>query len=141
MGAAGLIPAVCPPSSDGATHEERIMSDVRVDIISEPLEVIDGWELTDQERKEFDYLDWTAIDDGRESATFFRRNGEVHDLGEFCRTWGMNRDGDTQPEWMRDWDGYRADSYFSALLVRFVDEDGQPATGECSHVIVGLALS
>jgi hypothetical protein len=117
------------------------MSDVRVVNISEPLEIIDACMLTEQEREQFDYLDWAAIDDGLDSASFFRHYGEAHDLGEFSRIWGMNREGDTRPEWMGDWDGHRADSYFSALVVRFVDEDGQRAEGEFSHVIIGLALS
>jgi hypothetical protein len=92
-----------------------------------PRPVIDAYELTAKEREQFDYLNWSAIDEGSDSASFFRYKGELHDLGEFER-W----DNPASPT-REGWDGFRSDSYFSALVVRYV-EDGEA-------VVVGLALS
>lgn len=89
-------------------------------------DVIDAWSLTPKEREEFDYLDWPAIAAGEDSASFFRYRGDLHDLGEFMR-W------DTRPDELKQWDGYRSDSFFSALVVRYVDN--------CEGVVVGLVLS
>ena len=89
-------------------------------------DVVDAWELTAEERAEFDYLDWQAIEEGRDSASFFRYRGELHDIGEFS-VWT------TRPDELAAWDGYRADSFFSAIVVRYVDDN--------ERVIVGLVLS
>jgi len=92
-----------------------------------PRDVIHACELTAEERAQFDYLDWDAIEDGRNSASFFRYRGELHDLGEFQR-W----DNPASPT-RGNWDGFRSDSFFSGLVVRYCDD--------CERVVVGLALS
>lgn len=94
-----------------------------------PRDVLDGWELSPSERAQFDYIDWAAIERGEDSASFFRYKGEVYDLGEFQSLSAPGRHDFPRDEW----DGIRTDSFFSALLVRFVD-DGE-------RVIVALALS
>lgn len=76
--------------------------------------LIDAYELTEAERKEFDYLDWDAIDEGEDSASFFRYKGRLYELGEFMRT---NDNGD-----FKEWDGYSSDSFFSGTLVRYSDD-------------------
>jgi hypothetical protein len=96
-----------------------------------PRPVIDGFELTAQERAEFDYLDWAAIDEGRDSASFFRYKGELHDLGEFSADYGITK-GAGLPEHLSAWHGYRSDSFYSAMVVRFVDDES---------VVVGLVLT
>lgn len=88
-----------------------------------PRDLIYAYELTASEREQFDYLDWQAIDDGRDGATFFRYKGEVYDVGQFMRF-----DNPTSL-----WEGHCADSYFSATVIRFV-EDGE-------RVIVGRMYS
>lgn len=98
-----------------------------------PRFTIDACDLTPREREQFDYLDWTAIDAGEESATFFRYKRQLYDLGEFTAnmratggmTWLPPVDG---------WDGYAADSYFSAIVVRYVGDDWD-------SVIVGQVFS
>ena len=81
-----------------------------------PRDVVYWYELTDAERAEFDYLD---SDDAQSDASFFRHRGNVYDLGEFMRT----------PEGMfEDWDGYRSDSFFSGILIRYVED--------CDRVII-----
>ncbi len=92
-----------------------------------PRDVVEAHELTEAERAEFDYLDWPAIEDGRGSASFFRYKGEVYDLGEF-EVW----DNPASPT-RQNWDGFRSDSFFSAIVVRYVED--------YERVVVGLALS
>ena len=103
------------------------MSDLRIITNHVPRDVIEAYELTTDERDQFDYLDWPAIDRGHDSATFFRYRGELHDLDEF-----MSVSGAELSE-LAGWDGVRPDSFFSALVVRYVDE--------YERVVVGLALS
>jgi hypothetical protein len=93
-----------------------------------PRDILDGYELSADERADFDYIDWTAIDAGEDSASFFRYRGSLYDLGEFSTTYGM-------PEFspLRQWDGYLGESFFSAIVVRYCDDH--------ERVVVGLALS
>jgi hypothetical protein len=100
---------------------------VRVITNNVPRDIIDAWELTAEERADFDYLDWPAIEDGRDSASFLRYRGELYDFGEF-----MAWDNPASPTW-QGWDGYRSDSYFSGIVVRYVD-DGE-------RVVAGLYLA
>lgn len=88
-----------------------------------PRLIIDGYELTSEERGEFDYYSWPNVKslhpypskDGEE-AIFVRYWGQLFDLGEFTATE------------LEGWHGIQTDTFFSGTLVRFVDED---------HVIVG----
>lgn len=81
-----------------------------------PRDILDGYDLTPAERAEFDYVNWPAIDAGEDSASFFRYRGTVYDLGEFLIT-------RTMPEFspLNRWDGYISDSFFSGVVVRYVD--------------------
>ena len=72
-----------------------------------PRYVLYWYELTDAERAEFDYLD---SDDAQASASFFRHRGSVYDLGEFMVSS------------IKGWDGIRSDSYFSGILIRYVED-------------------
>jgi hypothetical protein len=93
-----------------------------------PRDVIDAHELTASERSGFDYLDWSAIDDGRDSASFFRYRGELYDLGEFTRDYGIAK-GSGLPAHLSAWDGYQSDSAFSATVVRIVDGGDRVVVG------------
>lgn len=92
-----------------------------------PRDVVEAWELTAEEREEFSYIDWPKVATGEESASFVRYRGELIDLGEFC-VW----DNPASPT-REGWDGFRSDSFFSGLVVRYVDN--------FERVVVGLALS
>lgn len=85
-----------------------------------PRFTIDAHELTNVERAQFDYIDWNKVDEGIESATFIRYKGDLMDLGEFMTTSGM-------PEFspLRQWHGYSNDSFFSGVVVKFVDNDDE----------------
>lgn len=93
-----------------------------------PRDVLDASELTVHERAQFDYLDWTALEDGTESASFFRYKSEVHDLGEFSADYGITK-GAGLPDHLSRWDGYRSDTFFSGLVVRFVDNGERVVVG------------
>lgn len=79
-----------------------------------PREVVDAWELTPAERSEFDYLDWKAIEQGEASANFVRYKRELYDLGDLEFP---------VPEPLRGWDAYVSDTFFSGILVKWIDEE------------------
>ena len=83
-------------------------------------DVIYGFDLTEAQKAEFDYLD--DID----GASFFKYKGQVYDLGEF-----MCIDAKRKPclSPLAGWDGYSSDSFFSGIVVKYVDD--------CERVIVG----
>ena len=98
-----------------------------------PRPIVCGWELTEKEAAEFDYLD--DITEGG----FFRYKGEVYDLGEFCRVIPAGSKS-YHPCDMHDiggdfknWQGYISDSYFSGIVIRY--------TEDLEHVIVGTYFS
>jgi len=70
--------------------------------------LINGYELTTDERKDFDYYTEDEID----CATFFKFRGQVYDLGEFMR---IDNHPDTE---FSAYAGYRSDSFFSGLLIK-----------------------
>ena len=75
-----------------------------------PRFIIDGSELTEKERKEFEYIEDFS------TSQFTRYKGQLYDLGEFLRV---------DNQWMKDkgWNGYISDSYFSGIVIRFVDSE------------------
>lgn len=95
-------------------------------------DVIDAWSLSPAERAQFDYLDWPAIDRGEDSASFFRYRGTLYDLGEFTADSGIAK-GSGLPASLTGWDGYLSESFFSAIVIRYVDD--------YEGVVVGLVLS
>lgn len=88
-----------------------------------PRDILRWHDLTDDERSEFGYFDEQTCED----ASFFRFKGDVYDLAEFT-VW----DNPASPT-RQGWDGFRSDSYFSGLVVRYVDD--------YERVVVGLAMS
>lgn len=89
-----------------------------------PRDVLHWYELTDAERAEFDYLD---SDDAQCSASFFRHRGTVYDIGEIIRIDKTVAPHPQRQGWEK-WDGYHSDSYFSGILVRYVED--------CERVII-----
>ncbi len=104
------------------------MNEYRIITNNKPRDVVDACELTQAERHYFDYLDWNAIEDGRDSASFFRYAGSTYDLGEFMTTsmpFGA-------PDLARlGWHGYMSDSFFSAIVVRYVEDNERIVVGRC----------
>ena len=100
-------------------------STLRIITNNVPRDVIDAWQLTPAERAEFDYLDWDAIEDGRDSHQFFRYRGQLYDLSDM--------DGHP-PEILKGWDGYQSDSFFSGIVVKYADD-------QFETVIVGTYIA
>lgn len=71
-----------------------------------PRLILDSYELTAAECDEFDYMDWTTL----ETARFVRFKGQIYDLAQFM----------VSP--LKPWDGYRSDSWFSGILVRYCED-------------------
>lgn len=74
-----------------------------------PRQLINGYELTDKEKSNFDYLDNT------DSHNFVKYKGFIYDVSEFISTYNMDS--------LKDWDGYSSDSYFSGVLIKIIDSD------------------
>ena len=91
------------------------MSEATVITNNVPRDIVDAWELSADERSEFDYFDWKKVESGDESASFVRYKGELLDLGEF-----MVWDNPSSP--LGDWHGFRSDTFFSGTLVRYVED-------------------
>ena len=93
---------------------------------NKPRHIIYGFELSDEEKEQFVYLD--DID----QCSFFRYKGEIYDMGEFMRIDKVTAPHPQLKGW-ENWDGYFSDSYFSGILVRY--------TSDYESVIVGRYFS
>jgi len=101
-----------------------------------PRPIIDGWNLNEKERAEFDYINWKAVDEGNDSASFFRYKGELYDLNDgFMTTVGVGA-----PEAFKEWDGYQSDSFFSGILIRYPRGEYE-AEPDYESVVVGRYYS
>lgn len=70
-----------------------------------PRNMIYGYELTDKQKQDFDYIEDINSHD------FVKYKGMVFDVSEFMRT---DLDG---------WDGVSGQSYFHGYLIKIVDSD------------------
>lgn len=91
-----------------------------------PRPVLYAYELTDKERKEFDYIE--NINDDDCCASFFKYKGQVYHLDEFSRIVPAVYSG-YDPMALCDfdgkfkgWQGYQSDNYFSGILVKYDDD-------------------
>ena len=83
-----------------------------------------GWhDLTKKEQKDFNYL---KTNDEKLDAIFIRYRDNVYNLSEFMKVHNIKT--------LKGWDGYVSDSYFSGVVLKFV-EDGN------DYVIMGRYYS
>jgi hypothetical protein len=75
-----------------------------------------GYELTENERAEFDYIPADEID----SHDFIRYRGVLYDPAEFMRT-PCDEPERQELNALCAWDGYQSDSYFSGVVIRYDD--------------------
>ena len=88
---------------------------------NQPRPLLDWHDLTYVEKAEFD---WLETEEEQCSASFFRYRGFTYCLGEFTRT---DPDGE-----LSDWDGVTPESYFSAVLIKFIHGiDDEIVVGRC----------
>lgn len=85
-----------------------------------PRDIVYGYELSAQERSEFDYLEGDDLD----TANFFRYKGNVYHLGDAMRV----EEGNSL---CKGWQGYYGESYFSAVVFKYRSDD---------QVVVGHAF-
>ena len=76
---------------------------------NQPRLLLYGYELTNKEKQDFDYLDDT------DSHNFVKYKGNIYDVSEFISTYNMDS--------LKDWDGYSSDSFFSGILIKYIDSD------------------
>lgn len=84
---------------------------------NQPRELVAFEDLPESERENFDYV----AGKGRFVPRFFCYRGAWYDVGEFVRAE------------IASWDGVQSDTYFSGVLIRYVDD--------CERVIVGRYYS
>ena len=84
---------------------------------NKPRQFIYGYELTNKEKKEFDYI----APDELNSHAFVRYKGNVYDVSEFMRV-DKYVAVIPQHDGGENWHGYTSDSFFSGVLVRFLDD-------------------
>ena len=116
-----LTPVDCGPTEN---RKEDEMSELEVVTNWHKRDLIYGFELTENERQEFDYYN----DDEIQDQTFFRYKGELYDLGEFMRI------DKNAPSAFQNFDGYSSDSFFSGILVKYPKEEWGDYDTE--HIIV-----
>ncbi len=95
------------------------MDEITIITNNVPRPILSGYELTDSERKDFDYIDWENT-----VGSFFRYKGEIYDLDD-----GFDYVKDTQR--FSNWHGIQPDSFFSGILIRYL-----PAT-DYEEIVVG----
>ena len=76
-----------------------------------------GVELTEKERREFDYMDAEEID----TASFFRYRARVYSIEDFMRI--------EHNVALMGWDGYASDSFFSGVVIKISDDGEQYKIG------------
>jgi hypothetical protein len=96
------------------------MAEVTVITNGVPRDIVDGWQVPAGVRADFDYVDWDAVDRGEDSVSFFRYKDAWFDLGDIpARSPHVPAD---EPDPFAGWDGVASDSFFSGILVRYVDD-------------------
>jgi hypothetical protein len=78
--------------------------------------LIYGYELTDKEKKEYDFLEIEEL----ETSRFFRFKGWTYYLGNFMHVDGKNSPFEDCPI---KFDGHAGDSFFSGVLVKFSEDN------------------
>jgi hypothetical protein len=110
-----------------------------------PRELLSGWDLTEKERKELDYI--APHDDKEqwlnESYRFFRYRGNIYDCYEFSRIIPVGskicHPTEYSGEELQGWDGYMSDSYFSGIVIKYPTDEFDHMDYET--IIVGLYTS
>ena len=85
------------------------MNNIKIITNNKPRQLIYGYELTDKQKQDFDYIE--DID----SHDFVKYKNNIYDLSEFMRIENNSS--------LKDWHGYSSDSYFSGTLIKYIDSD------------------
>lgn len=98
-----------------------------------PRDLLSGYELTEAERKELDYIE----DIDETFNRFFRYQGQVYDTYEFVRIVPRSKvvgfeHGVDEDSPLLKWAGIQTDSYFSGVVVRYVENFERVVVGVVS---------
>ena len=74
--------------------------------------VLNWYDLLPKEQEEYAYLE-------EEGGSFFRYRGWTYFIGDFMRVGGDFMRVGNEPHFIGEWDGYRSDSFFSGVLVKY----------------------
>ena len=85
------------------------MTNIKIITNNKPRQLIYGYELTDKQKQDFDYIE--DID----SHDFVKYKNNIYDLSEFMRIETIDS--------LKDWHSYSSDSSFSGTLVKYLDSD------------------
>ena len=83
---------------------------------NQPRDIIYGWQLSEEERAEFDWID-SSDTLTWEDVEFFRYKGWMYCLSDIM---GIDQNA---PAEFQNWDGYVSETFFSGILVRYPRED------------------
>ena len=84
------------------------MGDIKVITNNHPRDILHGWDLTKDERDEFDFINWDKVENGEESPEFFRYKGNLYYM-----------ESEGRPIFAPNWHAYLSDSFFSGILYRY----------------------
>ena len=104
---------------------------------NKPRQLVYGYELTETEYQDFDYLGEYQGDE-MAMAQFIRYRGELYHLDDFVRIEkpGESRNSFTVIDFdgnLKGWDGILTDSYFSGIVIKWADDDFE-------SIVVGRVL-
>ena len=85
------------------------MNNIKIITNNKPRQLIYGYELTDKQKQDFDYIE------DFDSHDFVKYKNNIYDLSEFMRIETIDS--------LKDWHGYNSDSSFSGTLVKYIDSD------------------
>ena len=89
------------------------MEKITIKTNNHKIPLLSGYELNDKERTELYYID----DFNECTYQFFRYKDYIYDVLEFMTTSSMPADN-----LLRAWDGYRSDSFFSGIVIKYVND-------------------
>lgn len=134
------------PSTATASYHKHVNGTDQTITVYGPYEVLTYDDLSDEELEREGFTPEEVTEEEAMSHSWFRvpnhpddiAKGEaettLYDLGDFSADWGITR-GSGHP--YQGWDGYMADSAFSACLVRYCDEEGNYLGWVADHVMFG----
>jgi hypothetical protein len=68
----------------------------------------------DVPQETLDWYDW--LDDDAKTDGWIHYKNHWYHVSDFMRV------SPRAPEWMQEWDGYNSDSFFSGVLIKYVDD-------------------
>lgn len=89
------------------------MSTVTIKTNNVPRQLIFGYELSEKEKADFDYIEDIEAHD------FLKYKGEIYDPSDFMY---INPSKECLPKGFEKWDGYVSDSFFSGILIKYCND-------------------